>query len=414
MISLPKDIITILNILENNGYEGFVVGGCVRDYLMDKSPKDIDITTNGKPSALLKIFKDYKVIETGIVHGTITVIINGLPVEITTYRIDGEYSDNRRPNKVTFSQNITQDLARRDFTINAIAYHPKKGFIDPYNGRADIKSKTIKAVGNCHCRFEEDGLRILRGVRFSATLGFEIENQTKLAMEAKKNLLQNISNERIFSEFSKSILGEFFKETFEKYFSVFAVFLPKSTLSNFCSKLDFNEEAKHKLIFLKNIPAILHLKLAVFFQDEKIEITNEILKKFNCDNATIEKVKSLIKYLNDYIQLNKISIKKWLTKVSLPIFLDLLTLKKAKSESNSDELEKNHLFKIEQLTKSIIENNECYCLKQLNITGKDLLKLEFNQGKKIGEILNIILDKVIMEELENNKACLIAFAKTLK
>lgn len=194
--------------------KAYVVGGCVRDFIMCKAHTDIDITTSAEPNEVIDVFVDYKIIETGLKHGTVTVIIDAMPLEITTYRIDGNYSDNRRPNKVSFTKSIKEDLARRDFTINAIAYNPEVGFIDYFNGREDIDNKIIRAVGNPEERFNEDSLRILRGLRFSSQLGFKIEKRTADAMFSQGDLLKNISAERIASEFIKTLTGEKRKKGF--------------------------------------------------------------------------------------------------------------------------------------------------------------------------------------------------------
>ena len=179
---IPNDVLTILEKLEHNGYEAYVVGGCVRDTLLNKAVHDWDVTTSALPHEVQTVFKDDITIETGIQHGTVTVITEGHPVEITTFRIDGTYSDSRRPERVTFTSSLTQDLARRDFTINAMAYHPAKGLIDPFGGKHDLQQKTIRCVGNARSRFEEDALRILRALRFSSTLNFQVNPDTANAL----------------------------------------------------------------------------------------------------------------------------------------------------------------------------------------------------------------------------------------
>ena len=206
-IDLPKNVENIIEKLEENGFEGFAVGGCVRDSLLYRKPKDWDITTNALPEEMKRIFK--KTFDTGIAHGTITVLMDGEGYELTTYRIDGNYSDGRHPDSVSFSKSLSEDLCRRDFTINAMAYSHKKGIVDLYKGQEDLSSGIIRAVGDPNKRFDEDALRMLRAIRFSAQLGFEIEKDTFVAIKDKASLLSNVSKERIFVELNKTLSGNF-------------------------------------------------------------------------------------------------------------------------------------------------------------------------------------------------------------
>lgn len=208
MMSIPKYVSDVLNRLEENGFSAYVVGGCVRDYLLGRPINDFDVATSALPEEMLEIFKDYKTVDNGIKHGTVAVVSENKLVEVTTFRSDGTYTDSRRPDSVSFERNIEEDLARRDFTINAMAYRKSEGIIDLYGGQEDLKNRLIRCVGNPHKRFSEDALRIMRGMRFASTLGFRIEEETLSAMLETKNLLQKIAKERITSEFRGVLLGE--------------------------------------------------------------------------------------------------------------------------------------------------------------------------------------------------------------
>ena len=226
-VEVPVDVKNIIETLEANGYEAYAVGGCVRDTLLFRMPGDWDITTSALPQQTKELFKDYKTIDTGLKHGTLTVLINHMPFEVTTYRIDGEYGDNRHPKSVEFTKSLENDLARRDFTINALAYNPSAGLVDLYDGQAHIYNSIIKTVGNPDQRFNEDGLRIMRALRFSAVLGFQIEKETAEAIHRNKELLKNISAERLAVELTKLVCGKNAFNVLMEYADVLSVFIPE-------------------------------------------------------------------------------------------------------------------------------------------------------------------------------------------
>ena len=225
-ISMPGEVTTALNILNNNGFEAYIVGGCVRDSLLGVAPKDWDITTSAKPEEIIKCFKRYRTINTGLKHGTVTVVINRKQLEVTTYRIDGRYTDNRHPDSVLFTEKISHDLKRRDFTVNSLAYN-QQGLIDLFGGAEDIKNKVIKCVGEPNERFNEDGLRILRALRFASVLDFDIDENTSFSIHRNKELLSNISKERISSEFSMLVTGVNYYNIMKGYRDVIEVFIPQ-------------------------------------------------------------------------------------------------------------------------------------------------------------------------------------------
>ncbi len=226
-MKLPRDVEYIIEKIEAQGYRADVVGGPVRDFLLGKTPFDYDITTNAHPSEIKKIFSDERTVDTGLKHGTVTLLLHGECYEITTYRIDGEYLDSRHPESVSFTDSLTEDLARRDFTMNAISYNPKRGITDPFFGREDINDSKIRAVGEARLRFREDALRILRGARFAATLGFSVEEKTRKAMSETARLLSRIASERIYTEWKKLLSGKFSYRALTEFSDIIAVFLPE-------------------------------------------------------------------------------------------------------------------------------------------------------------------------------------------
>ena len=227
MFKLPEPVLIALKKLNTNGFEGFIVGGCVRDLLLKRIPVDYDITTNALPLQIKDIFKEYRTIDIGIKHGTIAVIIGEMQLEITTYRIEGDYNDKRHPSNVVFSQNIVEDLSRRDFTMNAIAYNPQQGIIDVFDGQKAITQRKIVCVGDARLRFQEDALRILRAMRFSSQLGFQIEHETSVQIHELKHNLLEISSERIHVELDKLITGNGAFSVLTEYSDVIAVILPE-------------------------------------------------------------------------------------------------------------------------------------------------------------------------------------------
>ena len=284
---LPCDVNEILNRLEAAGYRADIVGGPVRDLLRGVEPHDFDITTSALPEETKAVFAGERIIETGIKHGTVSLIKNGEQYEITTYRIDGEYEDSRHPKNVSFTERIEEDLARRDFTVNAIAYSEKRGITDPFGGEKDIEKKLLRAVGNAEKRFDEDALRIIRGIRFAATLGFTIEEETKAAMLKKSPLLQNISKERIFTEWKKLIDGESALEIIEEYKTIIDVFLPEVKIPE-----NLNREA-----FL----AASHMARHIAFLASSGENSYCLaMRRLKTDNLTVKSGSSVIAVLGKY------------------------------------------------------------------------------------------------------------------
>lgn len=438
---LPEQIDIALDLLENGGFETFLVGGCVRDHLMGREQKDYDITTEATPEQVIKVFDNYKVIETGIKHGTVTVIIDSLPLEITTYRQDGDYTDNRRPESVSFTKKMEEDVKRRDFTINSVCYNPKAGFVDLFGGIEDIKNKVIRAVGDSEQRFSEDALRILRAIRFSAQFGFEIEENTQEAIFKTKSLLEKISAQRIAKELNMTLAGENMQTVFLKYYEIFGIVIPEILpAANFNQRTKYHcyDVLEHCIIAAQKVKNKPYLKLAALFHDigkpsvfsidkngaghfyghtgQSILLTDKILSRLKYDNLTKNKVLTLIKYHDIPIKDNEKAVKRWFNKLEPDLFFDLIELKKADCLAQSSEF-RSRIHELESVVKTaqkIIEEKQCFSLKSLCINGNDLRDLGIREGREIGKILNIILDLIIEGKLNNNKEELLDYVSKIK
>lgn len=402
-MNLPKDVKYIIETLNLNGYEAFIVGGCVRDYLLGLKPKDWDITTSALPQEVKKLFNH--TYDTGIAHGTVTVVLNHKNYEVTTYRIEGDYVDFRHPGEVIFTKHIDDDLSRRDFTMNAIAYHDKIGFADPFRGLEDIENKIIKGVGNPFDRFNEDALRMMRAVRFSAQLNFDIEKNTLDALIKNAHLIKNISIERIRDEFIKLITSNHVnKVMLLKYTSLLSYFLPELDL------ILESESFKiiHSLsICKKEIPVLF----TILFNKLNEENVKSIMKRLKFDTKTINHTFILIKYFNLEIINNPYKIRKLLSLINIETFKDLLCLKKIDAEVNNSNKNLDYFNETERILKNIIKDNNCINLKNLCINGNDILSLGLKDGKIIGNLLNIALDYVLMYPDKNQKEVLMTYIK---
>ncbi|EES47973.1 CCA tRNA nucleotidyltransferase [Clostridium botulinum] len=423
-INIPNDVRFILETLKNNGHEAYIVGGCVRDSILNNIPKDWDITTKARPEEVVKLFN--KVILTGVKHGTVTVLINSEGYEVTTYRMDGKYEDSRHPKQVKFVSNLKEDLARRDFTINAMAYNKEDGLIDYFEGVSDLKKKVIKTVGNSEKRFSEDALRMLRAIRFSSQLDFSISNETLNSIKNLRYNIKNISKERIREEFNKILFSstkgiDILIET-----GLIEHIFPE--IIKFCDfKADnmyYNDNLyAHTVRAIEEIESSLHLKLTMLFynlikiNNEDIEYTilqvKEFLKEFKYDNNTVNKVTTLILYMNNDLN-TKLEIKQILNLINLDLFEDLLKVKEAEILSQNPlykEERLSHLLSIRENLKEILLNKECFNLKDLSINGKDLINLGLEKGKNIGEMLNELLELVMNNPDLNDKEILIDIVK---
>ncbi len=432
-IDLPEGVKKIIDILSKNGYEAFVVGGCVRDSIIGIKPNDWDITTSAKPDEIMNCFREYKIIPTGLKHGTVTVIIDGEQYEITTYRIDGKYSDGRHPDSVIFTSNLIEDLSRRDFTINAMAYNPEKGLIDPFGGAEDIENGWIRCVGNPKDRFEEDALRMLRAIRFSSQLDFTITVKTDLKIDELYKNLEKVSIERIVDEFKKIAVSNKFFVNLICYNFVFTLFIPEyNDILGFKQNNPYHKYDlyMHTICAVKNCKSTdLITRLAVFFhdfgkphsyQDDENEIrhfyghakvsgdiTDNILKRLKFDNYTREKIVELVKCHDATIVANKKYIKRWLNKIGEEQFIRLLDVQEADAKAHHElyiDEKVSNINKIRILLRQVIDEKECFSLKDLAINGNDVKKyMMFEEGHTVGLLLKIILKMVIDEKLNNNQ-----------
>ena len=424
----------LIEIIENAGFEAYQVGGCVRDFFMERKCDDIDITTCAKPYDLEKILDEnnIKYIETGLKHGTVTAVFDGDNFEITTYRTEN----------VNFVNDIDEDLSRRDFTINAIAYNPNKNeIVDLFGGQKDIENKIIKAVGDPDKRFKEDALRIMRAIRFSSTLTFEIEENTKLALFRNKELLKNVSAERIFTELSKLLLGDNVFNVLTEYKEILGVIIPELVPIFDCEQntvWHIYDVYTHTAKTVKESPKVLSLRLTMLLHDigkplakttddngvdhfkghQKIsaDLAAPILKRFKISNELFDRVMLIIPIHDIHIGTKKKNIKKWLNRLGEQGIRDLIEVKRADKLGQNPEMtgeELQNLITTEALVDEIIANGEPYSVKDLKINGFDLINLGF-KGKMIGDILSAVLEKVIDGELENEKETEIEYVKTFK
>lgn len=398
IIDLPKNVENIIGSLEEHGFEGFAVGGCVRDSLLKKTPKDWDITTDALPVDMKKIFK--KTFDTGIAHGTVTVLMDGVGYELTTYRIDGNYSDGRHPDSVSFSKSLSEDLCRRDFTINAMAYSNKKGIVDLFDGRKDLQNGIIRAVGDAKKRFDEDALRMLRAVRFAAQLGFKIDDDTFEAIKEKAKLLSKVSKERIFVELNKSLCGDFAQNIKMVYTSGLYRYIGKEF-----AKLDENIYN----FYPRKFPNKKHMYWAVFLENiDNVEAVKKILFELKSDNATRNNAYLLVKELKNPLPSSDEDIRWSLHRIGADLFCDYIEILKS-DKKNVDILDK--IDTIENRYSLILKENHAYEISMLDITGKDLMDLGISKGPKIGEVLEFLLKKVIENPLNNEKSSLLRLAK---
>lgn len=375
---IDKKAEKIIYTLNNQGYEAYIVGGCVRDIILGRIPEDWDITTSAKPEETKACFSH--TYDTGIKHGTITVLLGQDKYEITTYRIESEYSDCRHPDEVQFTRNLHEDLLRRDFTMNAIAYHPKEGFVDPFGGIDDINKKIIKGVGCPEERFREDALRMLRAVRFAAQLGFEIEQDTWSALKRNAELISNISAERIRDELQKLIMS---KRPEKISFLAYSGLMDKISIP--LGKvlkdewIDVSEELKRSQV---NVP----LRWAVFLKRIGTDTAEKLMRSLKFDTKTLKLSMMIIEEDKNEPCINKYEAKKTASRMGLEAYELLIKLYKAEKRNNADESA--------MIYDEIISNKECILMKDLAINGNKLKKLGVTDGKQIGEALNEILDYV--------------------
>ena len=370
-IEIPKNVLKILKVLHDNAHDAYIVGGCVRDAILGRIPNDWDITTDAKPHEVKALF--HRTIDTGIQHGTVTVRMGGESYEVTTYRIDGTYSDNRHPDAVTFTDDLREDLRRRDFTINAMAYSPRTGVVDAFGGISDLEAGIIRAVGDPDERFSEDALRILRAVRFAGQLNYEIEEETFRAITKHGPDLINVSEERIFTEINNLLLSDHPEKL--------ALVFDARFESHICDS--FPTITRDRAAALDAaLPAKKHLRWADLCRDSEEWEARDILLELKADNDTIKKTVTLVEEMKREMPSTETEIRRLLHDIGPELFDDLAALQKAPAE-------------ILATKEKILERGDAYTLRMLAITGGDLMQMGYRQGPAIGETLEKLLDLVI-------------------
>ncbi|KRU37040.1 putative polymerase A [Clostridium sporogenes] len=443
-IQIPKGVKYIINTLQENNHEAYIVGGAVRDSLLERKVNDWDITTSANPQEVVNIFENlrYKIIPTGLKHGTVTILINSIGYEITTFRIDGEYEDNRHPKEVKFTSNLKEDLKRRDLTINAMAYNDKTGLVDYFNGLEDLNNKIVRCVGNSKDRFNEDSLRMLRCIRFASQLNFDMEKSTKFNIRELSKNINNVSMERIRDELCKILVSS---QPVYGIRNIVELNLVDYIIPELKDCVGFQQHNKHHdkdvyghiLSVVENVPNKLELRLAALLHDigkpkcfsigdngqghfyghQKIsaDMTKDILKRLKFDNKTIDKVDKLVyNHMTRYNKLRIPSIKKFINKVGIDNLDDLFELQIADIKGSAKEYHSfDNVLNLKIKCEKILSEKQPLTIKDLDIDGHDLMKLGIKQGKEIGIVLNKLLDIILENPNLNNKEDLIKIVESI-
>lgn len=399
-IKMPSDVERAIEYLKSKGYNAYAVGGCVRDSIEGRIPNDWDLCTSASPEEIKKVFQKFKSIDIGIKHGTVVVLMENEKIEITTYRIDGEYKNNRHPEKVEFTKSLREDLKRRDFTINAMAYNKEEGIIDYFQGKLDLKNKIIRCVGVPEKRFEEDALRIMRGIRFATELGFSLDKNTEVAMINAKKYLKNISYERIREELNKIILCDKPSCGIDILYNMNIIeeVLPKVERSK---KVDYFRYIHRCKKLLTSVENNLNLRLFIFVEyfifplynskneDDFVEITEYILHTLRYDKAAIKYVVNMAKLFQEEVILNKVHLKRLMNIYGIDCIKDFVSINENIEDNTKDALI------IKDMIKEVELNDEPYKIKHLDINGEEITTMGVPKGKVIGTILERLLEVVI-------------------
>ena len=436
MMYVPPQVNTALDLLAAAGYEAYLVGGAVRDYVREnRQGKDWDITTNALPEEVERVFAGYRLIETGLKHGTVTVVIDGEPLEITTYRVDGSYSDHRRPDSVSFTRSLREDVERRDFTMNALAYNPSVGIVDLVGGVKDIEAKILRCVGNPDRRFQEDALRILRALRFASVFGLEIEPATAEAAHKNNTLLKEIAAERIQVELTKMLCGEGIQEVLAKYSDILAVVIPElEPMFGFEQQNPHHNSDVwyHTVKVVANAPAepvmrwtaLLHDvgKPHCFSLDEQgvghffghasksTAIADELLQRLRFDNATRERITLLVKNHDTPLPSDERGVKRLMNRLGSEAALQIVDIHRADTAGQHPDCAYRYaeFDEIQAMMQKVIDEQACFSVKNLAINGNDLLAKGL-RGKQVGEVLQKSLNAVMDGEVLNEKSELTAY-----
>jgi len=396
-IQVPEAARRIIEQLNTSGFEAYVVGGCVRDSLLGRQPEDWDITTSAKPEQVKEIFN--RTVDTGIQHGTVTVLIDHEGYEVTTYRIDGEYEDGRHPKSVEFTGNLLEDLKRRDFTINAMAYSDREGLVDAFDGVKDLEGRVIRCVGNPLDRFTEDALRILRAIRFSAQLGFDMEAETRAAISVIAPNMAKVSKERIQVELTKLLLSDHPGRLKDVYENGIGPYISKHFEA--AGKQPFESERFTELLPVK------HMRWSGFLRLEEPEDAVRILKELKLDNDTIYQTKTLVSLWKTEISAHKPAIRQVMSTLSPELFKDLLWFQKVFCHPSY----KNRLEMVEQYSEEILRAGDCIRLKDMAVTGRELIDAGMKPGPEMGTVLNRLFQLVLEKPECNNREYLMKSAE---
>ena len=441
MITIPEHALTVVERLERYGYEAYVVGGCVRDSLLGRSPKDWDVCTNALPEEVLRVFRRFHVIKTGLQHGTVTVMVSHQPVEVTTFRIDGAYTDNRHPDSVNFVSRVEEDLARRDFTINAMAYNPTRGLVDAFGGQEDLRAGIIRCVGEPDARFNEDGLRILRALRFAARYNFGIETETAFSIHRNRHLLENVSVERIFAELKGILVGEGVLGMMQAFPDVFAIIIPE-----LAPTIGFDQRNPHHCYdvwthiahAVQAAPADEVLRLALLLHDIAkpatytlgedgkghfydhgqvgADMARDILLHLKSDTATLQNVVTLVREHDRVLPTTAPGMRRIIGKLGISTLQQLLAVKQADMSAQSTherEQKKATLRDAHLLLEDVLDEPPAFTVGDLAITGRDLIALGVKPGPALGHILKTLLSEVQDELLDNTRDALSTRAREL-
>lgn len=438
-VCIPNGAQNIIDTLEASGYEAYVVGGCVRDSLLGIVPHDWDICTSAVPSEIESCFEDRRIVETGLQHGTITIIEDGVSYEVTTFRIDGKYSDSRHPDKVTYTKDIDSDLSRRDFTFNAMAYNERVGLIDPFGGAFDLIRGEISCVGNANDRFKEDALRIMRALRFASTYGFTISERTNEAIHINKKLLNNIAAERIREELCKIVMGRGVLGVLLNYSDIIATIIPEiepcigfqqnnpyhqytvyDHIAHAVSNYSGDDQSVKLALLLHDIG-----KPLCYTEDEKgghfyrhgvycHDVAEKVMERLRFDNRTADEVLTLVLYHDAIIEPTTKAIKRWLNKIDPQRFCQLMDVRMADILAHTKGTQASRVDKcnmVKAVLEQVIEEEQCFSISDLAINGHDIMDLGVPEGKRVGEVLKKLLDVVIAEDIENEHTALVEYAK---
>ena len=441
MIQIPAHALTVVERLERYGYEAYVVGGCVRDSLLGRSPKDWDVCTNALPEEVLRVFKHFHVIKTGLQHGTVTVMVDKQPVEVTTFRIDGAYTDNRHPDSVNFVSRVEEDLARRDFTINAMAFNPTRGLVDAFDGQADLKAGVIRCVGEPDARFNEDGLRILRALRFAARYNFGIETETAFSIHRNRHLLENVSVERIFTELKGILIGEGVLGMMQAFPDVFSIIIPE-----LAATIGFDQHNPHHIYdvwthtahAVQAAPADEVIRLALLLHDiakpatftlgddgrghfyghgtRGANMARSILRHLKSDTATLDAVVTLVREHDNTLPTTAPGMRRTIGRLGLNTLHQLLAIKQADMDGQSTherEQKQTTLRNARLLLEDVLEEPPAYTVGDLALTGRNLIAMGLKPGPAMGSILKTLLAEVQDECLANTREALTPRAQEL-